>query len=246
MSSCGSPSRASTTIARSASRSAGRFFGSAAGGRGHGPDLRFLWSGDTAGQGLGHQSGLRRHEDLRGDAPAQPAVLHPQRRHDLRRRPHSPPRSSPGTGQVWTNIVTPEVAKVAETLDEFRGRYRYNLLDENVRRFNARGAADLAVGRSRRDEQLVRREGSVGRQPLQREERPAARRARRAGLPRVRADAPLRRARVAARLPPLQLRPAARPVRDRHAVVSRSQFDQPADDARAPRRRSSAASSSNG
>jgi alkaline phosphatase D len=38
---------------------------------------------------------------------------------------------------VWTNIVTPEVAKVAETLNEFRGRHRYNLLDENVRRFNA-------------------------------------------------------------------------------------------------------------
>ncbi len=29
------------------------------------------------------------------------------------------------------------MSKVAETLDEFRGRYRYNLLDENVRRFNA-------------------------------------------------------------------------------------------------------------
>ena len=41
------------------------------------------------------------------------------------------------SGQVWNNIVTPQVAKVAETLDEFRGRYRYNLLDENVRRFNA-------------------------------------------------------------------------------------------------------------
>ena len=40
-------------------------------------------------------------------------------------------------GVVWNNLVTPEVSKVAETLDEFRGRYRYNLLDENVRRFNA-------------------------------------------------------------------------------------------------------------
>jgi alkaline phosphatase D len=35
------------------------------------------------------------------------------------------------------NIVTPEVSKVAETLAEFRGRYKYNLLDENIRRFNA-------------------------------------------------------------------------------------------------------------
>ena len=33
--------------------------------------------------------------------------------------------------------MTPEKCKVAETLDEFRGNHRYNLLDENVRRFNA-------------------------------------------------------------------------------------------------------------
>lgn len=39
-------------------------------------------------------------------------------------------------GLIWNNIVTPEVAKVAETLNEFRGRYKYNLLDDNVRRFN--------------------------------------------------------------------------------------------------------------
>jgi alkaline phosphatase D len=40
-------------------------------------------------------------------------------------------------GKVWHNVVTPEVSKVAETLAEFRGRYKYNVLDENVRRFNA-------------------------------------------------------------------------------------------------------------
>ena len=40
-------------------------------------------------------------------------------------------------GRVWRNIVTPEKSKVAETLDEFRGNHRYNLLDEHVRRFNA-------------------------------------------------------------------------------------------------------------
>ena len=37
-------------------------------------------------------------------------------------------------GTVWKNIVTEEVSKVAETLKEFRGRYPYNLMDENVRR----------------------------------------------------------------------------------------------------------------
>ena len=40
-------------------------------------------------------------------------------------------------GSVWRNLVTPAKAKVAETLEEFRGNYLYNLLDENVRRFNA-------------------------------------------------------------------------------------------------------------
>jgi alkaline phosphatase D len=38
---------------------------------------------------------------------------------------------------VWRNVVTEEKSKVAETLDEYRGNFRYNLLDENVRRFNA-------------------------------------------------------------------------------------------------------------
>lgn len=40
-------------------------------------------------------------------------------------------------GTIWKNIVTPEKSKVAESLDEFRGNHRYNLLDENFRRFNA-------------------------------------------------------------------------------------------------------------
>jgi alkaline phosphatase D len=40
-------------------------------------------------------------------------------------------------GRVWRNVVTPEKSKVAETLAEFRGNHRYNLLDEHVRRFNA-------------------------------------------------------------------------------------------------------------
>ena len=40
-------------------------------------------------------------------------------------------------GQTWKNIVTEEKSKVAETLAEFRGNYKYNLLDRNVRAFNA-------------------------------------------------------------------------------------------------------------
>jgi alkaline phosphatase D len=40
-------------------------------------------------------------------------------------------------GSVWRNVVTPEKSKVAETLAEYRGQWRYNLLDENLRRLNA-------------------------------------------------------------------------------------------------------------
>src|SRR5438445_4161561 len=40
-------------------------------------------------------------------------------------------------GQVWKNIVTEEKSKVAETLAEFRGNYKYNLMDHNLRIFNA-------------------------------------------------------------------------------------------------------------
>ena len=99
-------------------------------------DLRFLWGGDTAGQGWGINpafGGMKIYESMRqrnplffvhsgdniyADGPIAESVV------------------AEG-GRLWTNIVTPQVAKVAESLDEFRGRYRYNLLDENVRRFNA-------------------------------------------------------------------------------------------------------------
>ena len=133
--------------------------------------------------------------------------------------------------QVWTNIVTPEVSKVAETLDEFRGRYRYNLLDENVRRFNAEvpqiwqwddhevmnnwsDAKDLS-GDTRYTEKSV---------PLL-----VARGAR-----AFREYAPMRPfdARESQRVyRRFGYGPLARPVRDRHALLPRSQYQQPADDA---------------
>jgi alkaline phosphatase D len=40
-------------------------------------------------------------------------------------------------GSTWHNELTDAVTKVAETLDEFRGRHQYPLLDDNVRAFHA-------------------------------------------------------------------------------------------------------------
>jgi alkaline phosphatase D len=43
-------------------------------------------------------------------------------------------------GRVWRNVVTDSKRKVAETLDEYRGQYAYNLFDERLRGFAARVA----------------------------------------------------------------------------------------------------------
>jgi alkaline phosphatase D len=101
-----------------------------------GRDIVLLWGGDTAGQGWGINldwGGMRMYETMRrmqpdffihcgdtiyADGPIFPEVALPD-------------------GTVWRNVVTAEKSKVAETLQEFRGNYLYNLLDENVRRFNA-------------------------------------------------------------------------------------------------------------
>ncbi|BAY46263.1 alkaline phosphatase [Scytonema sp. HK-05] len=99
-------------------------------------DILFAWSGDTAGQGWGINpefGGMKIYETIRkvnpdffihsgdniyADGPIQSEV-------------------KLDDGSIWKNITTPEKSKVAETLAEYRGNYIYNLLDENVRRFNA-------------------------------------------------------------------------------------------------------------
>ncbi len=105
-------------------------------GQGRGSDIRFVWGGDTAGQGWGINpdfGGMRIYETMRQRQPR--FFIHSGDTVYA----DGPIRESvtAENGQPWRNIVTPEVSKVAETLDEFRGRYRYNLIDDNVRRFNA-------------------------------------------------------------------------------------------------------------
>lgn len=99
-------------------------------------DVRFLWSGDIAGQGWGinpDRDGWRVYEEMRrldpdfflcsgdniyADGPVRESVTLPD-------------------GRVWRNLTTEAKSKVAESLDEFRGAFRYNLLDAHLRRFNA-------------------------------------------------------------------------------------------------------------
>ena len=99
--------------------------------------ISFVWSGDTAGQGWGideARGGMRTYATMLRK-PA--GFFHPLRRQHLLPTGRLRPRSSLPNGDVWKNIVTEDKSKPAETLAEFRGNYKYNLLDDNVRAFNA-------------------------------------------------------------------------------------------------------------
>ena len=98
-------------------------------------NIRFAWSGDTAGQGWGiddqgmatyatmasHRPDFFIHsgDTIYADGPMQDEVEK--------------------DGQViWKNaVLTDDKRKVAESLDEFRGQWKYNMMDEHVRAMNA-------------------------------------------------------------------------------------------------------------
>ena len=99
-------------------------------------DVRFLWSGDTCGQGYGINpdlGGMRIYETMRKLTPD--FFLHSG--DTIYADGPIPAEIKLSGGKVWRNVTSEAKSKVAETLEEYRGNYLYNLLDENVRRFNA-------------------------------------------------------------------------------------------------------------
>ena len=148
-------------------------------------------------------------------------------------------------GRVWRNLVTPEKSKVAETLDEFRGNHRYNLLDENVRRFNASLSQFVIWDDHEVLNNWYPTEVLDWRESLHRAQRGAAGGAGEARVHGVHADAAGPR-RSGAHLPGMPLRTAGRDLRVRHAQLSRAQHRQPPGDADATSRRSWAARRSSG
>ncbi|GHC99912.1 alkaline phosphatase D family protein [Zhihengliuella salsuginis] len=94
----------------------------------------FVWTGDTAGQGWGINEeigGMFAYSAMR---EAKPDFFVHSGDTIYADGPISAEVEEPD-GQIWRNLVTEEVSKVAETLDEYRGRHRYNLMDANVRAF---------------------------------------------------------------------------------------------------------------
>ncbi len=99
-------------------------------------DIRFVWSGDTCGQGWGINTdwgGMKCYETMRS---VEPAFFIHSGDTIYADGPLEAEKEMPN-GEIWKNIVTEEKSKDAETLREFRGQYAYNLMDENLRRFNA-------------------------------------------------------------------------------------------------------------
>jgi alkaline phosphatase D len=99
-------------------------------------DVSFVWGGDVAGQGWGIDRArggmtifevmgraspdlfIHSGDSIYADGPLKEEVVL-------------------ADGTTWRNVVTPAKSKVAETLEEFRGNYRYNLLDDHYRSFRA-------------------------------------------------------------------------------------------------------------
>lgn len=99
-------------------------------------DISFVWSADTVGQGWGinpDTGGMTIYETMRSLAPAFFVHCGDTIYAD---DPLASEKKLPD-GRIWKNVVTEAKSKVAETLAAFRGNHLYNLLDANLRRFNA-------------------------------------------------------------------------------------------------------------
>jgi alkaline phosphatase D len=99
--------------------------------------VRFVWSGDLAGQGWGINPELGGYTIYNAMAALDPDFFLCSGDNIYADGPLTGTVPLPD-GRTWRNVTTEEKSKVAETLAEFRGNFRYNLLDENLRAFNAR------------------------------------------------------------------------------------------------------------
>jgi alkaline phosphatase D len=98
--------------------------------------ISFVWSGDTAGQGWGideARGGMRTYATMLGTHPD--FFIHSG--DSIYADCPIPSQLKLPSGEIWKNLVTEDKSRVAQTLADFRGNYKYNLLDRNLRRFNA-------------------------------------------------------------------------------------------------------------
>jgi len=98
--------------------------------------ISFVWSGDTAGQGWGidaSRGGMRTYRTMLENHPD--FFIH-SGDHIYADCPIPSELKLPN-GEIWRNVVTEEKSAVAHSLAQYRGNYKYNLLDGDLRAFNA-------------------------------------------------------------------------------------------------------------
>lgn len=98
--------------------------------------VRFVWSGDLAGQGWGINPDIGGYRIFEAMRRLDPDFFLCSGDNIYADGPIQATAALPG-GRTWRNLTTEEKSHVAQTLDDYRGNFRYNLLDENLRRFNA-------------------------------------------------------------------------------------------------------------
>jgi hypothetical protein len=101
-----------------------------------GATWRFAWSGDTCGQGYGRNpdhGGLRIYQAI---AAAEPRFFLNSGDLIYADNPILPSITLPD-GRVWRNQTDETLARVAESLDDFRHRFAYNLDDPHLQGFLA-------------------------------------------------------------------------------------------------------------
>ncbi|MBY8916382.1 alkaline phosphatase [Nitratireductor sp. L1-7-SE] len=98
-------------------------------------DIRFAWSGDTAGQGWGiDETGMKTYATMAKHRPD--FFLHSG--DTIYADGPMEDEVTLKDSSVWKNtVLIDEKRKVAETLDEFRGQWKYNMMDDHVRALNA-------------------------------------------------------------------------------------------------------------
>jgi alkaline phosphatase D len=100
-------------------------------------DIRFVWSGDLAGQGWGINPDLGGYRIFTAMGAVDPDFFLCSGDLVYADGPLTETVALPD-GRTWRNLVTQEKSAVAQTLAEYRGQFRYNLEDAGFRAFNAR------------------------------------------------------------------------------------------------------------
>ncbi|WP_040525535.1 alkaline phosphatase D family protein [Gordonia effusa] len=99
-------------------------------------DIRFVWSGDVVGQGWGINPDIGGMKIFGAMADREPQFFIHSGDAIYADGPIKATQKQ-NNGKIYRNVTSPAKSQAAQTLDQFRGNYAYNLTDEHYQRFNS-------------------------------------------------------------------------------------------------------------